>query len=96
MIEKKVENKTEETTKKMPIATGNSYGVSTAIWENINDNGIKYNTISIQVSTKQKDETYKNRKILFSSDLENLITSLTELKTNADETEIQTGFVKKN
>jgi len=84
-----------ETKKVTPVVKGNSYGVSVAIWDNVNKAGTKYQSISLSASTKQADGSYKNRTIFFPSDLENLITALTELKANADEAGIQTGFVEK-
>ena len=88
-----VTEKTE--TKKLPVAKGNSYGVSTAIWDNTNKAGTKYQSISLSASTKQTDGSYKNRTIFFPSDLENLIAALTELKANADAEGIVTGFVER-
>ena len=85
----------KQKTKKLPLAKGNSYGVSTAIWNNTNKAGTKYQSISLSASTKQTDGSYKNRTIFFPSDLENLIAALTELKANADAEGIQTGFVEK-
>ena len=86
---------TKETTKKLPVAKGNSYGVSTAIWDNTNKAGTKYQSISLSASTKQTDGSYKNRTIFFPSDLENLIAALTELKANADAEGIVTRFIEK-
>ena len=85
----------KQETKKLPVAKGNSYGVSTAIWNNTNKAGTKYQSISLSASTKQTDRSYKNRTIFFPSDLENLIAALTELKANADAEGIITGFVEK-
>ena len=85
----------KQATKKLPVAKGNSYGVSTAIWGNTNKAGTKYQSFSLSASTKQTDGSYKNRTIFFPSDLENLIAALTELKANADAEGIQTGFVEK-
>jgi hypothetical protein len=86
-------NKTE--TKKTPVATGKSFGVSVAIWDNTNKAGTAYKNISMSASTKQPDGTYKPRTIFFPSDLENLITALTELKTNAEQQGIKTKFEPK-
>jgi len=80
---------------KRPLASGNSYGVSTAIWQNTNKAGKEYQSISMNASTKQTDESYKNRTIFFPSDLENLITSLQELKANAEAQGIVTKFVER-
>jgi hypothetical protein len=88
-----MEKKTKET--KKPVASANSYGVSTAIWNNTNKQGKEYQSISMNASTKLTDGSYKNRTIFFPSDLENLIKSLTELKTQADELGIKTGFEQK-
>jgi len=88
-----MEEKTKAKT--LPVVKGNSYGISTAIWDNVNKAGTKYQSISLSGSTKQEDGTYRNRTIFFPSDLENLITALQELKANADEAGIQTGFVEK-
>jgi len=86
----------EETKEKVkPVASANSYGVSSAIWNNTNKAGKEYQSISLNASVKQEDGTYKNRTIFFPSDLENLIATLTELKKQADELGIKTGFVPK-
>jgi len=90
MVEKK-----ETTENKKPVASANNFGISTAIWNNTNKAGIEYQSLSMNGSTKQEDGTYKNRTIFFPSDLENLIKSLTELKAQADELGIKTGFVAK-
>jgi len=76
-----------------PVVNANSHGVSVAIWDNVNKAGKKYQSISLNASSKQEDGTYKNRTIFFPSDLENMITALTELKKQADKAEIITGFV---
>lgn len=89
-----MEKKTEEK-KSKPVVSANAYGISTAIWNNTNKAGKKYQSISLNGSTKQPDGTYKNRTIFFPSDLENLIKSLTELKEKADEAGIKTGFEAK-
>ena len=86
-------NKKEETNK--PVASANSYGISTAIWNNTNKAGVEYQSLSLNGSTKQPDGTYKNRTIFFPSDLENLINSLTELKKQAEEQGIKTGYTEK-
>lgn len=75
-----------------PVVSANSYGISTAIWNNTNKAGKEYQSISLNGSTKQPDGTYKNRTIFFPSDLGNLIASLTELKQKADEAGIKTEF----
>lgn len=80
---------------KKPLASANNYGVSVAIWENTNKAGKQYQSISLNASSKQEDGTYKNRTIFFPSDLENLITSLTELKKQAEQQGIITGFTEK-
>jgi hypothetical protein len=89
--------KEEKKVNNPPVAKGNSFGVSTAIWDNVNKAGVKYQSLSISVSSKDKENEgqYKTRTILFPSDLENLITALTELKANADEQGIQTAFKQK-
>jgi len=84
----------KEETKK-PVVSANTYGISTAIWNNTNKAGKEYQSISLNGSTKLPDGTYKNRTIFFPSDLENLIASLTELKQKADEQKIVTGFIEK-
>lgn len=81
---------------KKPIVSANSFGVSAAIWENKNKAGNEYKSISLNASTKQKDGSYKNRTIFFPSDLENLITTLTTLKKQAEEQGIKTKFETKN
>jgi len=89
----KTEEKKETTNK--PVVSANSYGISTAIWNNTNKAGKEYQSISLNGSTKQADGTYKNRTIFFPSDLGNLIASLMELKDKADEAGIKTEFVAK-
>jgi len=84
----------KETTKK-PVASANNFGISTAIWDNTNKAGKEYQSISLNGSSKQPDGSYKNRTIFFPSDLENLIKSLTELKEQAEELGIKTGFEEK-
>ena len=89
-------NKKEETKENnKPVVSANAYGISTAIWNNTNKAGKEYQSISLNASTKQSDGTFKNRTIFFPSDLENLIATLTELKKQADEAGIRTGFVAK-
>jgi len=85
----------EKTENKKPIVSANNYGVSAAIWDNINKAGKQYQSISLNASSKQEDGSYKNRTIFFPSDLENMIATLTELKQKADEQKIITGFVEK-
>ena len=86
---------TEETEKKMPVASTNEHGISAAIWNNTNKAGKEYKSISMSASVKQPDGTYKNRTIFFPSDLENLINALIKLKADADEQGIQTAFEPK-
>lgn len=80
-----------------PVAKGNSYGVSTAIWDNKSKAGKEYQSVSIKVSYPDKDNKgqYKTRDNLYPFDLENLILALTELKKDAEEKGIKTGFEKK-
>jgi len=85
-------NKQKETEKKKPVVNANEHGVSVAIWKNINKVGKEYYSLSMNASAKQTDGSYKNRNILFSSDLENLINALTELKDKAEEQGIKTKF----
>jgi len=85
----------EDKVVKKPVVSVNAHGVSVAIWENTNKAGKEYKSISMNASSKQKDGSYKNRTIFFPSDLENMITALTELKTQADKQGIQTAFEKK-
>lgn len=87
--------KTEKTENNKPVVSANSYGISTAIWDNTNKAGKEYQSISLNGSTKQPDGTYKNRTIFFPNDLGNLIASLMELKDKADELGIKTEFVAK-
>jgi len=87
--------KTENKETNKPVVSANSYGISTAIWNNTNKAGKEYQSISLNGSTKQPDGTYKNRTIFFPSDLGNLIASLTELKAQADELGIKTEFEAK-
>lgn len=86
---------TEE--KRMPIAKGNSYGVSTAIWENENKKGEEYQSVSINVSYKinKDDKEYKKRQTLYPKDIDNLILALKELQKDAKAKGITTGFVPK-
>lgn len=88
-----MKTETKETNK--PVVSANSYGISTAIWNNTNKAGKEYQSISLNGSTKQPDGTYKNRTIFFPSDLGNLIASLMELKDKADEAGIKTEFEAK-
>lgn len=85
----------QEENKKTPVAKGNSYGVSVAIWNNTNKAGKEYQNVSMSASSKQPDGTYKNRTIFFPSDLENLITALTELQADAETKGITTKFVER-
>ena len=87
----------ETSVKKGPAAKGNSFGVSTAIWDNKSKAGKEYQSVSIKVSYPDKDNKgqYKTRDNLYPFDLENLIKALTALKADADEKGIQTGFKAK-
>ena len=88
---------TEKTETKKPLISVNVHGVSVAIWPNVNAAGVKYNSISCNISGKKNpDGSYgKNRTIQFPSDIENIIEAYTQVKVLADAEGIQTGFVER-
>ena len=87
----------EETQKKMPVVTTNVHGISVAIWNNKNDKGDEYQTVSFGISQKDKDNEgkFKKRTIIYPTDLENILAAYADIKAKADAAGIQTKFIPK-
>lgn len=83
-----------ETESKKPVAKGKSGGVDVALWTNKSkkQDGKDYQTLSIQKSYKKQGETeWKTTKLIYASDIENLINALEQLKTEANTKGIKTN-----